>query len=63
MAEKTQKHQTNLLVVVVELQVVAGVACQMLQTLAGLVEQAVALSFQMDQKHSEQELLAALQMH
>ena len=51
--------------VVIELQVgvVAGVGCQMPQTLAGLVEQAAALSFQMDQKHSEQELLVALQMH
>ena len=62
---KTQKHQTSLLVVVIELQVgvAAGVGCQMPQTLAGLAEQAVVLSFQMGQKYSEQELPVALQKH
>ena len=64
----TQKRQRNLLAVVAEQQVavvvvVAGVGHQMLQTLAGLVEQAVVLLFQTGQKHSERELLVGLQMH
>ena len=43
--------------------VAAGVGCQMPQTLAGLVELAVALLTQMGQRNSEQELLVDLQMH
>lgn len=43
--------------------VAAGVECQMLQTLAGLVELAVALLIQMGQTYSEQELLVDLQTH
>lgn len=60
-----QKHQRNWPVLVAGQQVVAaaGVGHQMLQTLAGLVELAVALLIQMDRTNSEQELLVDLQMH
>lgn len=60
-----QKHQRNWPVLVAGQQVVAaaGVGRQMLQTLAGLVELAVALLIQMDRTNSEQELLVDLQMH
>ena len=65
MLAATQRHQRNWPVVVAEQQaaVAAGVGCQMPQTLAGLVELAVALLTQMGQRNSEQELLVDLQMH
>ena len=61
----TQKHQRNWPVVVAEQQAVAvaGVGCQMPQTLAGLAELAVVQLIQMGQMNSEQELLVDPQMH
>jgi len=60
-----QKHQRNWPVLVAGQQVAAaaGVVRQMPQTLAGLVELAVALLTQMGRMNSEQELLVDRQMH